>query len=126
MTGMVMCPVVMPRLGRGLGGSPTDEESCGKDRERRRALQDQPAALRLLPGLWLRGCERQNAGAYGRNIYIHGTPQENLIGRPASYGCIRMRSRDIVRLFDSVDTGTKIEVVNAPLSRARRQMLASR
>ncbi len=76
--------------------------------------------------LWLRGCERRNAGAYSRNIYIHGTPQENLIGRPASYGCIRMRSRDIVQLFNSVDTGTKIEVVNEPLSRARRQYLASR
>ena len=44
--------------------------------------------------LWLRGLEKRNARAYERGIYIHGTPVERLIGRPASYGCIRMRSRD--------------------------------
>src|SRR5581483_3791318 len=37
--------------------------------------------------LWLRGLEAQNANAFGRYIYIHGTPEERLIGTPASYGC---------------------------------------
>lgn len=37
--------------------------------------------------LWLRGREPQNANAYGRFIYIHGTPEERNIGKPASYGC---------------------------------------
>jgi lipoprotein-anchoring transpeptidase ErfK/SrfK len=68
--------------------------------------------------LWLRGLESRNSQAYGRGIYIHGTPVERLIGRPASYGCIRMRSRDVVRLFDATPVGTKIDVVNAPLRRA--------
>jgi lipoprotein-anchoring transpeptidase ErfK/SrfK len=68
--------------------------------------------------LWLRGLEARNAQAYGRGIYIHGTPVERLIGRPASYGCIRMRSRDVVRVFQAVPVGTKIDVVNAPLRRA--------
>ncbi len=68
--------------------------------------------------LWLRGLEACNAQAYERGIYIHGTPVENLIGRPASYGCIRMRSRDVIRLFDATPVGTKIDVVNAPLRRA--------
>ena len=68
--------------------------------------------------LWLRGLEARNADAYGRAIYIHGTPVERLIGRPASYGCIRMRSRDVVRLFDAVPVGTRIDVVDAPLHRA--------
>ncbi len=68
--------------------------------------------------LWLRGLESGNARAYGRGIYIHGTPVERLIGRPASYGCIRMRSRDVVRLFDAVQVGTKIDVVNAPIRHA--------
>jgi len=68
--------------------------------------------------MWLRGLEARNAQAYGRGIYIHGTPVERLIGRPASYGCIRMRSRDVVRLFDATPVGTKIDVVNAPLRRA--------
>jgi len=68
--------------------------------------------------LWLRGLEACNAQAYERGIYIHGTPVENLIGRPASYGCIRMRSRDVIRLFDATPVGTKIDVVNTPLRRA--------
>src|SRR5204862_8137951 len=60
--------------------------------------------------LWLRGLERGNARAYDRGIYIHGTPVEQLIGRPASYGCIRMRSQDVARLFNEVRVGTRIEV----------------
>src|ERR1700726_3205745 len=65
--------------------------------------------------LWLRGLERQNARAYDRGIYIHGTPVERLIGRPASYGCIRMRSRDVVSLFSAVNIGTRIEVLTGHL-----------
>ena len=65
--------------------------------------------------LWLRGLEKRNALAFARNIYIHGTPVEQLIGRPASYGCIRMRSRDVAALFSSIDVGTKIAVLNQHL-----------
>src|SRR3954466_5808096 len=68
--------------------------------------------------LWLRGLEHGNARAYSRGIYIHGTPVESLIGRPVSYGCIRMRSRDVVRLFSTVRVGTKIEILNTGPSRA--------
>jgi lipoprotein-anchoring transpeptidase ErfK/SrfK len=71
--------------------------------------------------LWLRGLEKRNARAFARNIYIHGTPEERLIGRPASYGCIRMRSRDVAQLFAAVGVGTKIEVANERLGRAVAQ-----
>ena len=71
--------------------------------------------------LWLRGLEKRNARAFARNIYIHGTPEERLIGRPASYGCIRMRSRDVAQLFGAVGVGTKIEVANAGLGSAVAQ-----
>jgi lipoprotein-anchoring transpeptidase ErfK/SrfK len=71
--------------------------------------------------LWLRGLEKRNAGAFARKIYIHGTPEERLIGRPASYGCIRMRSRDVANLFNSVRVGTKIEVLNLRLGPAIAQ-----
>ena len=54
--------------------------------------------------LWLRGLEAQNANAFSRDIYIHGTPEERRIGTPASYGCIRMRSSDIIQLYDIVGT----------------------
>jgi lipoprotein-anchoring transpeptidase ErfK/SrfK len=65
--------------------------------------------------LWLRGREAQNANAFGRYIYIHGTPEERLIGRPASYGCIRMRSSDIVQLYNIVGVGAAVTIVDAPL-----------
>ncbi len=68
--------------------------------------------------LHLRGLEAGNARAYDRGIYIHGTTEEFNIGRPASYGCIRMRSKDVVRVFDTVPVGTKIEIVNTPLRKA--------
>ena len=65
--------------------------------------------------LWLRGEEPQNARAYSRYIYIHGTPEERNIGLPVSYGCIRMRSRDVIELFDIVGTGAQVRIENAPL-----------
>jgi lipoprotein-anchoring transpeptidase ErfK/SrfK len=65
--------------------------------------------------LWLKGEEAQNALAYSRYIYIHGTPEERNIGLPASYGCIRMRSGDIIELFNTVGRGAKVEIENLPL-----------
>lgn len=65
--------------------------------------------------LWLRGLDRSNANAYERLIYIHGTPQESLLGTPASYGCVRMRSADIVKLYETVDAGTPVLISNEPL-----------
>jgi lipoprotein-anchoring transpeptidase ErfK/SrfK len=65
--------------------------------------------------LWLRGREAQNANAFGRYIYIHGTPEERLIGTPASYGCIRMRSTDVVQLYNIVGVGATVTIVDAPL-----------
>ena len=65
--------------------------------------------------IWLRGQEPQNANAFARDIYIHGTPEERNIGKPASYGCIRMRSADIVQLFNAIGYGAEVSIVNAPL-----------
>ena len=65
--------------------------------------------------LWLRGLEAQNANAFGRDIYIHGTPEEWKIGTPASYGCIRMRSSDIIQLYNVVGVGAAVTIVNTPL-----------
>ena len=65
--------------------------------------------------LWLEGLESQNRHTYARCIYIHGTPEERNIGTPASYGCIRMRSRDIVELYDLVGKGARVKVVTGDL-----------
>jgi L,D-transpeptidase catalytic domain len=66
--------------------------------------------------LWLRGREPQNANAFARDIYIHGTPEERNIGLPASYGCIRMRSNDIINLYDLVGRGAEVTIVDVPLA----------
>src|SRR5437899_1391417 len=68
--------------------------------------------------LWLRGLEAQNSNAFTRDIYIHGTPEERLIGTPASYGCIRMRSSDIISLYGIVGVGAVVSIVNTPLASA--------
>src|SRR5256886_694542 len=68
--------------------------------------------------LWLRGLEPQNANAFTRDIYIHGTPEERLIGTRASYGCIRMRSSDIMNLYDIVGIGAAVTIVDGSLASA--------
>ena len=66
--------------------------------------------------LWLRGRELQNVNAFRRDIYIHGTPEERNIGLPVSYGCVRMRSTDVIKLYDIVGTGAQVTIVDAPLA----------
>jgi len=65
--------------------------------------------------LWLEGMERENRSSYSRMIYIHGTPEEWRIGHPASFGCIRMRSREVIELYDIVGEGAVVDIVNRPL-----------
>src|SRR5881398_1887933 len=61
--------------------------------------------------IWLHGLEAQNAHAFQRGIYIHGTPQEKTIGRPASYGCIRMKSSDVAELYNRVPVGAVVQII---------------
>ncbi len=70
--------------------------------------------------LWLDGLEACNNNARDRGIYIHGTVEESRLGQPVSYGCIRMRSRDVVELFDSTPVGTPVEIITDRLPRFRR------
>jgi hypothetical protein len=60
--------------------------------------------------IWLRGMEDQNRMARDRCIYIHGTPEERTIGRPASFGCIRMRSRDVIELYSRAHIGMHVTI----------------
>ena len=66
--------------------------------------------------LWLRGREPQNANAFGRDIYIHGTPEERNLGLPVSYGCVRMSSNDVIKLYEMVGLGAQVTIVDAPLA----------
>ena len=79
--------------------------------------------------LWLDGQEHQNRHAFARCIYIHGTPQESLLGKPVSYGCIRMRSKDVASLADSLPTGTSVTITPEHLPQrnsSHQGLLASR
>ena len=67
--------------------------------------------------LWLEGCESQNSNARARSIYIHGTPEEKTIGKPASYGCVRMRSNDVMALYDDLPVGSTITIIEEKLPR---------
>ena len=69
--------------------------------------------------LWLEGIEPGNKNARTRCIYIHGTPQERTIGTAASFGCVRMRSADVIELFDAVPIGTAVNIIAGKLPRAR-------
>src|SRR6516162_7060147 len=59
---------------------------------RRDAPGRDPIVTRII---WLKGLEQKNRNAFARCIYIHGTPEERNVGRPASFGCVRMRSSDV-------------------------------
>lgn len=71
--------------------------------------------------LWLAGLEDgvnkgvdtegNNVDSYSRYIYIHGTDEEGLLGKPASHGCIRMANQEIIDLFDIVENGTIVAIV---------------
>jgi len=65
--------------------------------------------------LWLSGCEagKNRLGEVDtmrRYVYIHGSPDTVPMGRPGSIGCIRMRNRDVVELFERVKAGTAVRI----------------
>jgi lipoprotein-anchoring transpeptidase ErfK/SrfK len=66
--------------------------------------------------IWLRGMETQNRGAHDRCIYIHGTPEERRIGQPVSFGCVRMRSSDVIALYDRVHIGMHVTITQRRMS----------
>ncbi len=65
--------------------------------------------------LWLKGKESHNRNAFKRYIYIHGTPEVNRLGTPASYGCIRMGTKDVIDLYNRVGTGADVYVIRGSL-----------
>jgi hypothetical protein len=65
--------------------------------------------------IWLRGMDGTTANTRDRCIYIHGTAEEQRIGRRASFGCIRMRSKDVIALYSLVHIGTHVRISAKPL-----------
>jgi lipoprotein-anchoring transpeptidase ErfK/SrfK len=66
--------------------------------------------------LWLDGQEpgRNRGGerdSRERYIYIHGTPDTEPMGEPHSHGCVRMRNDDLLELFERVEEGTLVDII---------------
>lgn len=66
--------------------------------------------------LWLSGTERGknrlgNVDTMRRFIYIHGAPDEDPMGVPSSHGCVKMRNSDVIQLFDQVNAGTPVSII---------------
>lgn len=65
--------------------------------------------------MWLSGCEPGwnrlgRVDSMRRYIYIHGTGDDQPMGVARSHGCIRMRNRDVIELFDLVAGGVIVDI----------------
>lgn len=69
--------------------------------------------------LQLDGLDAENANTLSRYIYIHGTNREDLLGQPASHGCIRMANADIIELFEKIQTGTEVTIEPITIPKAK-------
>ena len=66
--------------------------------------------------LWLSGREigknrLGNVDTMQRYIYIHGSPDSTEMGKICSHGCVRMRSADVIELFNFVEAGTPVLIL---------------
>ncbi len=66
--------------------------------------------------LWLSGLEAGinrlgSVDTMRRYIYIHGSPNHCVTSEPQSHGCIRMKSKDIIDLFDRIEIGTQVDIL---------------
>jgi phosphoserine phosphatase len=66
--------------------------------------------------LRLEGMDPENSNTMERCIYIHGTNREDLLGSPASHGCIRLGNKDMLALYAQVQEGTEL-LIQPPVRR---------
>jgi L,D-transpeptidase YbiS len=98
------CPIGAVFVGRRWTGEQIDPD----------LLEQYPARDWMLSrALWLQGMDPSvnrggNVDSLRRHVYFHGTHDEDLIGQAVSYGCVRMRNREIIELFDLVDVGCRV------------------
>ena len=104
---------VVAKIGHGLPkGAVLKSRSWNGEVLKPNAPGRDPIVSRIL---WLRGMESADKNAQNRFIYIHGTPEECNLGKPASYGCIRMGMADVVDVFNEVSIGAKVVVTKGAL-----------
>jgi hypothetical protein len=71
--------------------------------------------------IWLKGLEPNNRHAFARCIYIHGTAEERNVGHPASFGCVRMKSADVLRVFNTIGVGATVDIIPGSLPDTAQQ-----
>jgi lipoprotein-anchoring transpeptidase ErfK/SrfK len=67
--------------------------------------------------LWLSGCEvgfnrLGDVDTMRRFIYIHGSPDSVVMGKPGSIGCIRMHNKDLLDFFARVEAGDEVFITD--------------
>jgi len=82
---------------------PTDEVVAPNTKDR------DPIVTRII---WLEGLEPSNSHALERCIYIHGTPQERDLGRPSSFGCVRMASKDVAKVYEMLPEKSRVAILD--------------
>jgi len=109
---------IIAKIGHGLPtGAVLKSRSWNGEVLKANAPGRDPIVSRIL---WLRGMENTNRNAMNRFIYIHGTTEESRLGKPASYGCIRMGMKDVVDVFNEVSIGAKVVVTKGKLPRGKK------
>ncbi|WP_455221283.1 L,D-transpeptidase family protein [Kaarinaea lacus] len=71
--------------------------------------------------MWLSGQEvgrnrLGNVDSMRRYIYIHGSPDDEIFGQPNSHGCVRMKNIDVIRLYDAIDVGISVLILEGPMT----------
>ncbi|WP_455374698.1 L,D-transpeptidase family protein [Kaarinaea lacus] len=71
--------------------------------------------------MWLSGLEvgknrLGNVDSMRRYIYIHGSPDSEIFGQPNSHGCVRMTNVDVIELFNKVDVGVSVLILEESLN----------
>ena len=94
-----------------LGAVLVDRESTGEIYNADLAKKNPDRDWILTRILWLDGVEVHNRNTKNRYIYIHGSPDETQIGMPGSKGCIRMHNYDVIELFESIQSGEDVIII---------------
>jgi lipoprotein-anchoring transpeptidase ErfK/SrfK len=101
--------VVKTKIGEGLKpGVVFKSREPTSEVVRPNAPDRDPIVTRII---WLQGLEKRNQHAYQRFIYIHGTPQEKDLGHPASFGCVRMASSDVIKVYEMLAENSRVAIL---------------
>jgi len=106
---------IYPRIGQDLPDNSVlvSRQATGEIYNKALSIQHPDRDWILTRILWLEGSEERNQNTKDRYIYIHGSPDETTMGKPGSKGCIRMRNKDVVELFENVQIGEDVVIMKS-------------